>query len=413
MATTERTWTEYYASDREVLRLQDIARSLDLTGDAINGLHEMRKTSEKRYPAFRRKVLGAYYKLFETSGSKSQSGETLYKIFDNVNHSTEDHINEQTFKFILENENIDYTSQTDLDQNAICLQNAYKDKRDVLDNNINYCELNFFTRLLFRFRRFRHAYHSEPLKSTIVTSIFVAALIYLKGGILNFTPISSILLVGIIVLAGFLLSSTFYVKTINLLSKIAEDGPENSSEHGSKSNSYKFFSSMCCNVKFQLTALLWLAVVASTAYFLVAAINSFTYSIFLTPTASSFLLFPTTLWGCFAFAVVSSLVLYTISAAYFKMYPDQTTHGKLAKQESYEFFGVACKHKSVTELLTATTCRAYNAVGALVGEGAKLVMNNTEQERNLITGSLAAATTGNTATITHGDNLNQVTAPQN
>ena len=296
---------------------------------------------------------------------------------------------------------------------AICLQNAYKDKRDVLDNNINYCELNFFTRFLFRFRRFRHAYHSEPLKSTIVTSIFVAVLIYLKSGILNFTPVSSILLVGIIILAGFLLSSTFYVKTINLLSKIAEDVDKDSSKHGSKSNSYKFLSA-CCNPSFQFTALLWFAVVASTTYFLVAAINSFTYSIFLTPTASSFLLFPTTLWGCFAFAVVSSLALYTISAAYFKMYPDQTTHEKLAKQESYEFFGVSCKHKTVTELLTATTCRAYNAVGVLVGEGTKLVMNNTEQERKALTASTVAALNPRQAALTNDTNEGQTfEAPNN
>lgn len=373
-----RTWNNYWASDSSVITLQNKASEIKLE---VEGLNDLRKKSDDNYNGIRRKVLAAYHNLVDIVDS---NGTHEYTIYDRVNSNKIQHVKEGTFRLILESPELDNSNNLTDEQKA--LRDSYIPNREILENNIKYYEKNFFTRFLIICRRFWHGYHSQPLKSTVITSIFVAALLYLQSGLLNFTPISSILLFSTLFLTFFLLSSTLYVKTFKLLKMIANDGSENNPEENpDKSSTSKVISSMCCNPRFQLTALLWLTVVTSVSYFFVATLNSFAYSMFLTPTATSFLLFPTTLWGCFAVAILSSIILYTITAVYFKSKESDLTEKQLESSDSYNFFGVKCEHKTVTELLTESTAYAINSASALTSGGINLITDTVKPEAKAIT----------------------------
>ena len=395
-----RTWNQYWESDSSVISLQNKAAEIKLE---VDGLNELRKKSDARYNGIRRKVLAAYHNLIDVANS---NGTSVYTIYDRVNSNKIQNIKEGTFKLILEHPELDNNNELSEEQKA--LRDSYIPNREILENNIKYYEKNSFIRFLIICRRFWHGYHSQPLKSTVITAIFVGALLYLQSGLLNFTPISSILLFCTLFLTFFLLSSTLYIKTFKLLKMIANDGAENNPEENpDKSNTSKVISSMCCNPRFQLTVLLWLTVVTSVSYFFVATLNSFAYSIFLTPTATSFLLFPTTLWGCFAVAILSSIILYTITAVYFKSKESDLTEKQLEASDSYNFFGVKCEHKTVTELLTESTSYAINSASALTSGGIELITDTVRPEIKTITDAakqtVANATTGVNLVIDNGN----------
>ncbi|MEE3003488.1 MAG: hypothetical protein VX335_03965 [Pseudomonadota bacterium] len=377
-----KTWSQYWETDKEVVKLQDTAQYY---GIQVDGLEKIKKSDSQDFRHIRRKTLAACYGLYlETSDMQGKNKE--YIIYDHVNFHRMTKISETTFNDALNCPRLDTIPESELNQDQRAAWDALIPVREVLDNNIKYKSLGFFKKLYFKFVRYWHAYHSQPLKSTVITAIAIGILLYLHGGLLSFTPFSTILLGATIFLTIPLLSSTLYIKTRTLLFKIATDGIENG-DAPEKSDSAKVWSSLFCNTRFQITIGLWLTVIASTATFLVASVNSFAYSMFLTSSASSFLLFPTSLWACFAVAVISAIVFYSINAMYFRNAKD----GELTTSPLVSNINKCCdvefSDKSVYQLLTAAAMNVGNKVQSVAGEGIKLIQDNTHVEaKQLING---------------------------
>lgn len=384
----ERTWSEWWNTDSRIARLQNIATTNGLQVKNLNVRGEedyLITTIEEPYYEFARLlVLGMQYELITADHNNNI---TTLGIYDYINDKTiVQGISSDNFKKIFDNENTD-------DHDAI--------KKSTLENNINFFEMNPLFRFMFRFNRFWHAYHSEPLKSTIITGCFVAFLIYLQSGILNFTPISSILLFTTLCLTVFLISSTMYVKTLDLLWRIAESDNNNIAGEGQEEKS-SFAKIMTCitnfNPKFYSTVVLWITVLCSSLYFFATTLSYFAHSVFLTTEASSLLnmmgLFSTSLWPCFAVAIISSMILYGIQARFKQTSENVDEKAKPSPDENNTFLGIKWEHRTVSQILFTATKRAAYSTQQHLGAAIKTILDKTSDERLAITDGLTNITSG-------------------
>jgi hypothetical protein len=385
----ERTWSEWWNTDSRIARLQNIATTNGLMVEKLNVRsqeeNDLITTTEDPYYEFARLlVLGMQYELITADHNNNI---TTLGIYDYINDKTiAQGISSDNFKNIFDNENTD-------GHDAI--------KKSTLENNIKFFEMNPLFRFMFRFNRFWHAYHREPLKSTIITGCFVAFLIYLQSGILNFTPISSILLFTTLCLTVFLISSTMYVKTLDLLWRIAESDNNNIAAEGQEEKS-SFAKIMTCitnfNPKFYSTIALWLTVLCSSLYFFATTLSYFAHSVFLTTEASSLLnmmgLFSTSLWPCFAVAIISSMILYGIQARFKQTSENVDKTAKPSPDENNTFLGIKFEHRSVSQILFTATKRAAYSTQQHLGAALNTILDKTSDERLAIKDGFSNITSG-------------------
>ena len=374
----DRTWWQYlWELDSEVIDIQNkynevLDRPITFEQDdaffsaTTNLQHFKYKTDEEsanietiEYKNIKRTIYANYYNI--VSYNIDANKKVIITLADPVN-AKEETVNTDQIKLALVEETGDTANitgiserdRTTLDSSKQVIKNV----RAKIDNSIKYKRLNLIQQLWFGFKRFWHSYHSQPLRSTIYTWIAIAALLYLQAGILSFTPVSTILLGATIFLTIPLVSSLFYIRIDKLLDRIADEGQENT-DHKDDYSIQKIARSLGCNPKMQATLALWIIALAAITTFCVAVANSFAYSMFLTASATSFMLFPASLWGCFAVAAISGLILYSINASSFKG-GDMFNDAPISNDKT-TILGIECEPKSVLTLLVESVKNAASS----------------------------------------------------
>ena len=228
-------------------------------------------------------------------------------------------------------------------------------QREVIDNNIRFASLGFFGRSYFSFVRFWHDYHAKPGTNMLIVGILVGFLLYLQGGLLNFTPVSTILLSSMLVLSIPLISTFCYVnisrfirgQTAKAMDRTREDEVKTPIEDVTMwdvmSNLFRF--------KTGGSLVLWSTALLSGVYFLLAVSNNLAYSAFLTSSAVSFLPFATTLWGCFACSAVAMIILYVINREFIYAETDDKSRKPDASQLPYSILGVECEPRNLSSVV--------------------------------------------------------------
>jgi len=365
----DRTWWQYlWELDSEVIDIQNkynevLDRPITFEQDdaffsaTTNLQHFKYKTDEEsanietiEYKNIKRTIYANYYNI--VSYNIDANKKVIITLADPVN-AKEETVNTNQIKLALAEETGDTANITGIserDRTTLDSGNqVIKNVRAKIDNSIKYKRLNLIQQLWFGFKRFWHSYHSKPLRSTIYTWIAIAALLYLQAGILSFTPVSTILLGATIFLTIPLVSSLFYIRMDKLLARIADDGKENE-DHGNDYSIKKIARSLGCNPKMQATLALWTIALAAITTFCVAVANSLAYSMFLTASATSFMLFPASLWGCFAVAAIAGLILFSLNASSFKG-GDMFNDAPISTSEKQTILGIDFEEKSVLTLL--------------------------------------------------------------
>lgn len=190
--------------------------------------------------------------------------------------------------------------------------------RDKIDNNIRYCSLGLCSRFYFTFIRLWRNYHRKPFTNMTIVGIIIGVLLYLQSGILNFTPVSSVIL-GLILPLSVLMVSTFYYLNITNLLKARTARSQASNQEEADLNTISLFNVMSCLGRHNnwVTLSLWLISIVSGAYFILATSNSFAYSCFLTSSAVSFLPIAVgSIYACAAVSALSMVILYALNYRY-------------------------------------------------------------------------------------------------
>jgi hypothetical protein len=281
-------------------------------------------------------------------------------------------------------------------------------QREVIDNNIRFASLGFFGRSYFSFVRFWHDYHAKPGTNMLIVGILVGFLLYLQGGLLNFTPVSTILLSSMLVLSIPLISTFCYVnisrfirgQTAKAMDRTREDDEKTPIEDVTMwdvmSNLFRF--------KTGGSLVLWSTALLSGVYFLLAVSNNLAYSAFLTSSAVSFLPFATTLWGCFACSAVAMIILYVINREFIYAETDDKGQEQETSQLPYSILGVECEPRNLSSIV-------FRSAYALQKAGANFLYPTFEDAQKVLTIALrdtqsdmnyaeaSSLQTGNQATV--------------
>jgi hypothetical protein len=405
-----RTWTQYWHLDSEVIDIQNkynkvLDRPITFEHDdgffsATTNLQYFKyKTDEEsanietiEYKNIKRIVYANYYNIVSY---KIDNKKVIITLADPVNFR-EEIVDTDQIKLALSEETDNIAPNPTLSEHEKTTLNsanqAIKNVRAKIDNSIKYKRLNSIQKLWFGFKRFWSSYHNKPLRSTIYTWIAIAVLLYLQAGFLSFTPVSTILLGATIFLTIPLVSSLFYIRIDKLLVRIANDGAENKEEHADDHTIKKILRSIGCNPKMQATLGLWIITLVAITTFCVAVANSFAYSMFLTASATSFMLFPASLWGCFAVAAIAGLILYSINASSFKG-GDMFDDAPISSDDKTTILGIECEQKSVLTLLGESVKNAASSakqalLPALMDTG--YVMTNDREALKIMHAASAA-----------------------
>lgn len=251
-------------------------------------------------------------------------------------------ISNSDFKWVVK-DFVDQSAEDDKEFNA-----ENKMQQSVIDNNIRLTSLGFFGRCYFRFMRFWHDYHAKPMRNMFIVGVLVSALLYLQSGLLNFTPMSTILLGSMLILSIPLISTFCYVNIRRFMygqtAKVM-----NRTEEKKQIEDVTIWNVLKHLFHYNTggSLLLWTTSLASGIYFLLAVSNHLAYSCFLTSSAISFLPFATTLWGCFACSAVAMLLLYAFNREFVPAADTSSTN----TQKSYHILGIKCETRHLGQIV--------------------------------------------------------------
>ena len=161
----------------------------------------------------------------------------------------------------------------------------------------------------------------------------------------------------------------------------------------------------------QATLALWTIALAAITTFCVAVANSLAYSMFLTASATSFMLFPASLWGCFAVAAIAGLILFSLNASSFKG-GDMFNDAPISTSEKQTILGIDFEEKSVLTLLGESIRTSFSAAVEALKPALMVVNNeikNDSEAQKLITSAITASfsSAGLLATAKYPETLTQ------